>query len=51
MRPSSKLEVVEGDITVNGQRLESGDGASIEDVSMIDIEATAKSEFLLFDLA
>jgi redox-sensitive bicupin YhaK (pirin superfamily) len=45
------IQVVEGDISVNGQRLESGDGASIEDVSTIDVDATAKSEFLLFDIA
>jgi len=45
------LQVVEGDLTVNGQRLESGDGAAIEDVAELEIKATAKSEFLLFDLA
>ncbi|HWT98279.1 MAG TPA: hypothetical protein VN229_11720, partial [Terriglobales bacterium] len=45
------LQVVNGDITVNGQRLESGDGAAIEDVAELKIDAAAKSEFLLFDLA
>ncbi|HVJ42809.1 MAG TPA: pirin family protein [Dongiaceae bacterium] len=45
------VQVVNGDITVNGQKLESGDGAAIEDVAELKIEAAAKSEFLLFDLA
>jgi len=45
------VQVVDGDITVNGQRLESGDGAAVEDIASVEIDATAKSEFLLFDLA
>jgi hypothetical protein len=45
------VQVVTGDITVNGQRLESGDGAAIEDVAKVEIAAAAESEFLLFDLA
>jgi redox-sensitive bicupin YhaK (pirin superfamily) len=45
------VQVVNGDVTVNGQRLEGGDGAAIEDVAEVKIEATAKSELLLFDLA
>ena len=43
--------MVDGDISVNGQSLKSGDGAAIEDVATIEIAAAAKSEFLLFDLA
>lgn len=45
------VQVVDGEIDINGQRLESGDGAAIEDVADIAIEAATKSEFLLFDLA
>ena len=45
------VQVVDGDISVNGQSLKSGDGAAIEDVATIEIAAAAKSEFLLFDLA
>jgi redox-sensitive bicupin YhaK (pirin superfamily) len=45
------VQVVDGDISVNGQRLESGDGAAIEDVATVEITAAGKSEFLLFDLA
>lgn len=45
------VQVVEGEIEVNGRRLASGDGAALEEVDRIDIAARAASEFLLFDLA
>jgi hypothetical protein len=45
------VQVVDGQITVNGQTLGSGDGAAIEDANQIDVMALDKSEFLLFDLA
>ncbi len=45
------VQVVDGEITVNGQTLQSGDGAAIEEANEIEIMALDKSEFLLFDLA
>ena len=44
------VQVVDGDIEVNGRTLTSGDGLAIEDVERLDIAARGKAEFLLFDL-
>jgi hypothetical protein len=45
------IQVVDGNITINGQTLGSGDGAAIEEANEIEVMALDKSEFLLFDLA
>lgn len=45
------IQVVEGEIEVNGERLATGDGAAVEAVEEIAIAARAATEFLLFDLA
>jgi redox-sensitive bicupin YhaK (pirin superfamily) len=45
------LQVARGEITLNGQRLETGDGAAVSNEEAIEISATAPSEILLFDLA
>jgi redox-sensitive bicupin YhaK (pirin superfamily) len=46
------VQVVRGEIRVNGQALRAGDGASIEGESLVAIEGVAQdSELLLFDLA
>jgi len=45
------VQVVDGEIEVNGTALNSGDGAQIEDVSTLTITARQDTEFLLFDLA
>ena len=45
------LQVVEGDLTLNGTQLHTGDGAAIEQTGHIDLHATAKTEVLLFDVA
>jgi len=44
------LQVARGEVTLNGQRLKAGDGASVEDERDLAIAALADSEFLLFDL-
>jgi hypothetical protein len=44
------VQVVSGDILVNGKALTSGDGLAVEDVAKLDIAARAETEFLLFDL-
>jgi redox-sensitive bicupin YhaK (pirin superfamily) len=53
--PSVWVQLISGAISLNGNLLTVGDGAAIEDVESIKaeslkIEATQKSEFLLFDL-
>ena len=45
------LQLVTGDLEVNGTKLAAGDGAAIEDESDLQIHANDSSEFLLFDLA
>lgn len=46
------IQVIEGDIEVNGQALKAGDGASVQEEEGIIFSASASgnSEFLLFDL-
>jgi len=44
------VQVVDGQISVNGQSLVAGDGASIELAESIVIQAKGDSDFLLFDL-
>jgi redox-sensitive bicupin YhaK (pirin superfamily) len=45
------LQMVKGAIALNGQDLETGDGAAVSEESLLKIEAKEGSEFLLFDLA
>lgn len=45
------LQVLKGDLTLNGQTLSAGDGAAISDESTLTLNATSPAEALLFDLA
>jgi redox-sensitive bicupin YhaK (pirin superfamily) len=45
------IQVIDGAIEVNGEKLRTGDGAAVEGVDSIAIAALEKSELLLFDLA
>lgn len=45
------IQVAEGEVVVNGQKLEQGDGAAISDESSVTVSASQKSQVLLFDLA
>jgi len=45
------VQVVRGPVSVNGERLERGDGASVSDVSRLALEALEPSHVLVFDLA
>lgn len=44
------IHVARGALTVNGQRLEAGDGARLRNVREIDLSAGEDAEVLLFDL-
>ena len=44
------IQIARGAVEVLGQKLEAGDGASIEDEAELLITATEEAEFLLFDL-
>jgi len=45
------LQVISGEVEVNGEMLNPGDGLAIEDEQTITIIAQSESEFLLFDVA
>ena len=45
------VQVVRGRLSLNGETLDHGDGASIADTSVLDIAALEDAEFLLFDMA
>jgi redox-sensitive bicupin YhaK (pirin superfamily) len=44
------VQVIEGELEVNGVRLSAGDGAALEDPTTIDFRAHADVEALVFDL-
>lgn len=45
------VQVVRGDVVVNGVDLTEGDGAAISDEERLDVQARGDAEILLFDLA
>ena len=45
------LQVAKGEIELNGQKLQQGDGAAISDEKELTIKGTKDAEVLLFDLA
>ena len=45
------LQVLRGDVTLNGQPLKAGDGVAVSDESALAIRADSAAEILLFDLA
>ena len=45
------LQIARGTLSLNGQKLDQGDGASMSGENQLSISAAAASEFLLFDLA
>lgn len=44
------LQVIEGTLSLNGKRLEAGDGAAVSNEQLLHAEAQTQSQFLLFDL-
>ncbi len=45
------IQVVSGELDVNGDILIAGDGASLQDVADVTLKARKSAEFLLFDMA
>ncbi|MBA2651200.1 MAG: pirin family protein [Tatlockia sp.] len=45
------LQLIKGELIINGQQLSAGDGASITEEKTISINCLENSEFLLFDLS
>ena len=52
LRPQRKvfIQVIDGVIAVNGQRLSAGDGAQMEDEQALQITGISEAEFLVFDM-
>lgn len=44
------VHVAEGNVTLNGRKLQSGDAAALEDESTVELEVTEPAQVLLFDL-
>ncbi len=44
------IQVVKGECQVHGQSMKAGDGLGIEDVDLIDIQASLETELLLFEI-
>lgn len=45
------VQIVKGELDLNGERLREGDGAALSDVELIQMRASSDAEVLLFDLA
>ena len=45
------LQVAKGEVEVNGNKLNQGDGAAVTDESKLNIKGVENAEVLLFDLA
>ena len=45
------VQVARGSVTLNGKKLETGDGASISEEKSLELAGVGKAEVLLFDLA
>lgn len=45
------VQVVKGDVTLNGLPLQAGDGAAVSQETLLKLEASTAAEVLLFDLA
>jgi hypothetical protein len=44
------LHVIEGDVSVGGESLKTGDGVAIENAEALELKSRAGAQFLLFDL-
>ena len=47
---SGYLQIVSGAVTANGERLEAGDGATIDDLQELTVESNNEAEAILFDM-
>lgn len=45
------VQVVSGELDINGENLSAGDGASLQDIAEVTLKSTDSTEFLLFDMA
>ena len=44
------VQIVSGELFLNGTKLQDGDGAAVSEESVVKIRSSRSSEFLLFEL-
>ena len=44
------LQLISGDLSVNGQTVTAGDGVMLTEIERLEIEAETEAEFLVFDM-
>ena len=44
------VQIVSGELLLNGTKLQGGDGAAVSEESVVKIRSSRSSEFLLFEL-
>ena len=44
------VQIVSGELLLNGPKFQAGDGAAVSEESVLKIRGTKSSEFLLFEL-
>ena len=44
------VQIVSGELLLNGTKLQAGDGAAVSEESVVKIRSSRSSEFLLFEL-
>jgi redox-sensitive bicupin YhaK (pirin superfamily) len=47
---SGYLQIVSGTVTANGEQMSAGDGATIENLEELTVEAIDEAEAVLFDM-
>ena len=45
-----RVQIVSGELLLNGTKLQDGDGAAVSEESVVKIRSSRSSEFLLFEL-
>ena len=50
IKKHARMQIVSGELLLNGTKLQAGDGAAVSEESVLKIRAARSSEFLLFEL-
>ena len=47
---SGRVQIVSGELLLNGTKLQDGDGAAVSEESVVEICSSRSSDYLLFEL-
>ena len=50
VKKHAMVQIVSGELLLNGTKLQAGDGAAVSEESVVKIRSSISSEFLLFEL-